>query len=103
MPELLSASVHNLIYQSRGLEVGKNVTACFCGPPGFVMGSAQPLTEIGGGVYRLAIDFTREGLYVVQFFEDGEATTTQTYRVYRVREILGELEEDRNRRASIRI
>lgn len=92
MPELLSASAHNLIYQSKGLVTGKNVTVRLSGPSDFIPGIAQPLTEIGGGDYRIGIDFTREGLYLAQFFEEGVPTTSQTYRVYRVREILGELE-----------
>ena len=56
-----------------------------CGPPDFVMGDAQPMAEVGDGLYRLAVNFEREGLYLAQFFEDGEPTTSQTYRVYKER------------------
>lgn len=92
MPELLSASIHHLIYQSKGLATGKNVTVRFLDPPDFNPGGEQPLTEIGNGNYEITVDFTREGLHLAQFFEDGILTVTQTYRVYKVREILGRLE-----------
>lgn len=103
MPELLSASVHYMIYQSQGLVTGKNVTARVSDPPDFIPGDALPLSDIGGGNYKLSIDFTREGLYLAQFFEDGVPTTTQTYRVYRVRDILGELESSAVSKARFQI
>lgn len=103
MPELLSASVHYLIYQSKGLATGKSVTVRLLDPPDFNPGDEQPLTEVGNGSYKITVDFTREGLHLAQFFEDGVPTVTQTYRVYRVREILGELEPGGAPKARFRI
>lgn len=91
MPELLSASIHYLIYQSKGLATGKSVTVLLLDPPDFSPGVEQPLTEIGNGSYGIAVDFTREGLHLAHFFENGIPTVIQTYRVYRIREIVGEL------------
>lgn len=85
MVELLSINPNYLIYQSKGLVAGGNITVRICGPPDFVMGDAQPMIEVGGGLYRITVDFSKEGLYLAQFFEDGEPTTSQTYRVYKER------------------